>query len=111
MTTTTMPPATLSALRASIKHWRENVNAEKPEDVKLGVDYCPLCSVFYNEGCRGCPVSNKTERGYCGGSPYEDAANAHNDWEDAVIHRTTYQAAAQAELDFLISLLPEGETL
>ncbi len=56
---TTMPPATLTALKASIKHWQENVNAERPEDAKFGISNCPLCDVFYGEGCYGVPLATK----------------------------------------------------
>lgn len=99
------------ALEASIAHWQRNLAAEKPSDVRLGVRNCALCDVFYSNLCKGCPVAAKTGQVWCSGSPYEGASGAHDLWEDADPDteddaKLAWRAAAQAELDFLISLRP-----
>lgn len=109
-----MDSATLAALKGSIKHWRENVEAADHKRVTMGIDYCPLCQMFNTEEkfCMGCPVRARVNRRYCLSTPYEGARHALETW--AVVNdepsKVRFRAAAQAELDFLISLLPEGET-
>jgi hypothetical protein len=116
-----MNPKALKALKASIHHWRENVAAERPEGVALGPDYCALCRAFQLPfsadsdrvfPCNGCPVKMRTGRERCNGTPYEAAEDAHTAWYVTEGHyeRDGWREVAQAELDFLISLLPEGET-
>lgn len=114
-----MDERTLTALKASIKHWEENVQAKTPDKIKLGVSHCALCAEFWTRDearlvtCDGCPVWTRTGKHGCSGSPYEAAEEAHDDWDD--VFDTVYESdegdewrkAAQAELDFLNSLLPE----
>ena len=120
MTPTThgMPPKTLTALKASIRHWRENASAEYWDDVSIGPGACALCEKFHPHEvppCVGCPVAERTGQPYCIGTPYEAAERAADAWGDyryktAVESRAVWREAAQAELDFLISLLPAGES-
>ena len=97
---------TSEALEASILHWQENVAAENPEDVDVCVGVCALCSVYYSSKCDGCPVKIKTGYSYCSRSPYADAVEQLTHW--AINHSpknaAAWREAAQAELDFLISL-------
>lgn len=86
-----MAPKTLKALQGSIKKW-EGIVAGTAHD--LGSDNCPLCKMFaYMPNCDGCPVAERTGVSSCCGSPYYD-------YKDGI------PGAAQAELDFLKSLLP-----
>jgi len=101
-----MPARTLRALKGSIAKW-EAIVAGTGED--LGVKNCPLCQEFPDIDCTGCPVRERTGQPFCGGSPYQQ-------WDDETDRAETRRAAtprlvalAQAELDFLRSLLPEGE--
>lgn len=85
-----MDPATLVALKGSIAKW-EGIVAGGPEGD------CPLCLMFFRgrpieDICVGCPVMERTGRRMCRGTPY---------WDD------TNPKQAQAELDFLKSLLPK----
>jgi hypothetical protein len=107
-----MDTETLEALRGSIRKW-ERVVAEGT-DGTLWKD-CPLCLMFWDDDCHGCPVMKATGMSACRGSPfaaYDDAREsyfatvdgAHVGSDPAVV------AAAQAELDFLKSLLPAGVT-
>jgi len=97
---------TLEALRGSIAKW-EGIIAGTVED--LGDTNCPLCQMFNNDDsewpCRGCPVKKITGATYCKGSPYVSFAKVkhHGSKNDE------YREAAQAELDFLKSLLPQDE--
>lgn len=101
-----MPKRTLKALKGSIAKW-EAIVAGTGED--NGSDNCPLCDAFIDRFCEGCPVKQKTGLSFCGGSPYGEFSR-----HSAVLgtnRATTPElvALAQAELDFLRSLLPEGE--
>ena len=107
-----MDAETLAALRASIQHWRENVEAETPENASIDAYDCALCKKFasgFTDACLGCPVFERTGTELCGGTPYKEAFHAWCDWEIGIATREKWRSAAQAELDFLISLLPEGE--
>lgn len=108
-----MDERTLTALKASIKHWEENVAAVVPNEASTGPEECALCQEFNNsrDGCDGCPVAKHTEETLCDGSPYELADTALRKWQNGLGTREQWQSAAQAELDFLKSLLPvhEGE--
>ena len=90
-----MPAATLKALRGSIRKW-EGIVAGTEED--YGEDNCPLCKLFLKKDCEGCPVSARTGKGSCFGTPYRDTLRAFG--------KEAYDTAAQAEVDFLKSLLP-----
>ena len=103
-----MPPKTLAALQGSITKWR-CVLAGADEH---GWQDCPLCELFllgpdgrpkkYDEDpCKGCPIAAHTEQKYCKGSPY-------NAWQECAGTEKELTRLAQAELDFLISLLPPG---
>lgn len=114
-----MEPATLAALRGSIAKWRAIVDGTGADH---GTSNCPLCQMFYDsdeyddEGnlrdCIGCPVYDHTGEDNCCGTPFARWAMLVRDqsvetgrYAQDVVARD----AAQAELDFLISLLPDGE--
>ena len=94
----TMDAETLEALKGSIAKW-EAIVAGTGTD--LGMNNCPLCLRFatdeYNP-CTGCPVYARTGSVMCEGSPYDDWLSAQTLADE--------ERAAQAELDFLKSLLP-----
>jgi hypothetical protein len=106
-----MDAKTLTALQGSIMKWEKIVAGT---GVDRGTENCPLCEMFFNEDyfneepCNGCPVAKKTGKLYCYGTPYGAYANLC-DWGGKAGEPATMQeqkAAAQAELDFLRSLLP-----
>lgn len=107
-----MSPATLKALRGSIKKW-ERIATGKGID--KGGENCPLCQLFIlpNDSCAGCPIATRTKQSDCHGTPYMEWHDV-NPWpEDAGGRKATtkaHRAAAQKELDFLKSLLPEAQT-
>jgi hypothetical protein len=107
-----MTPEALNALRGSIKHWQDNVAAETPRDASVDADDCALCDLFQDEGqCRSCPVFKLTTKPQCRKTPYANASFWFEAWQDAPSSKikADWRKSAQAELDFLISLLPEGE--
>lgn len=99
-----MKPETLAALRSSIKKW-QNIVAGTGED--LGWKNCQLCHRFGHCELNGelCPVRKKSGRVGCLGTPYVIYKEIeHNTDVDRSV-------AAQDELEFLTSLLPDGESL
>jgi len=112
-----MDETTLTALQGSIKKW-EAIVAGTGGDA--GVENCPLCAAFADaededpEGwleCYGCPVAHTVGQTSCGGTPYVQWANGVRAHEKTAAYpwkATTPElvALAQAELDFLTSLLP-----
>lgn len=108
-----MDAGTLEALRGSIAKWQGIVAGTLPD---MGVANCPLCQRFTvpNDSCRGCPVMQKVGISDCAKTPYTnwslvcpwpesfDGSESNERWAETDAHRR----AAQAELDFLISLLP-----
>ena len=108
---------TLTALKASIKHWEENVAAENPKDSNAHGSSCPLCLVFNKETCTGCPVKLETGFDRCDRTPWARAYSAWYDWLCSTIEtlsaitiqrrKQKWRMAARAELKFLKSLLPK----
>lgn len=91
-----MNAETLTALRGSIAKWRAIVAGT---GINRGPSDCPLCKLFFFvRRCVGCPVFERTGETGCGGTPYSD------------YEKNGELEVAKAELDFLISLLPEGES-
>lgn len=120
-----MDKRTSDALEQSIAHWGDNVAAETLEEVSLNGKDCALCQMFFDGGkadcCSCCPVRIRTGISYCGGTPYESACNARDEWEESIdryrdwdgnvtstkeIDDTpeAWRTAARAEHEFLKSL-------
>lgn len=123
-----MDDKTLLALRASIEAWKLKAVTDDPY-VRIGSSTCPLCQLFNNgeqsseDRCRGCPVWEKTGKTGCKGSPYDDAAVARSEWQDAAyvkrlyphganiseaqLKKSEWMMAADKEVAFLQSLYDE----
>lgn len=113
---------TLEALKGSIAKWEGIVSNTA---VDMGPWNCDLCQKFlYPQGCVGCPVLEKTGKTGCNGSPYEEFFETLKRYQltfPAITNRKQYnkqyppkefailKPLAEAELEFLKSLLPEGE--
>lgn len=88
----------LKALKGSINKWRKIVNGTGKD---FGFDNCPCCKEYYKvldglvDSCDGCPIKMKTGLDLCEGTPYH--------------HPLLWKERSQAELNFLISLLPKSE--
>lgn len=104
-----MPPRTLKALKESIAKWERNAVAVSPHEYLTDKDDCPLCSLFWYDHCKGCPVRDRTRQTRCYGTPYDDANMKYRTWEEGLSTADAARAAARKEVAFLKSLLPEGE--
>jgi Pyruvate/2-oxoacid:ferredoxin oxidoreductase delta subunit len=122
MTTSNEPMAkpTLRALLESIDHWKQ-MKAQPELDVP-STSQCNLCRLFFPDrempeadACNGCPVYVSTGQKFCNGSPYR---NAYRAWRKLTLcfadeieqAKIEWTVAAQAEIDFLESLLPKEPT-
>ncbi len=105
-----MNKQTLEALDGSIKKWDRIVKSTKAKD--RGYSNCPLCHLFADKGCKGCPVKRKTGVWECYQTPlykFRDCSKEHNE-EFAfsrIPHDKDSMKYAKAERDFLISLRPK----
>ena len=114
-----MNAETRQALAESITHWERVVAASEAARLEpLGPSNCALCARFnpYHPGslnypsgkkaqCHGCPVRESgPDRNFCAGTPYDEITKLI--WCN-IYHGAAFTAAAQAELAFLKSLLPE----
>lgn len=109
-----MDNKTKEALLASIKHWEENLAEENPRRIRVYSTACPLCDLFnQRDDCKGCPVMEETGLENCEGSPWTEAAKAFEAWKQVPGNeneKERWKIAAEAELDFLRALLPEGQS-
>lgn len=101
-----MDERTLEALKGSIAKWQAIVDGVGRD---LGGDNCPLCQIHDAE-CNGCPVAEKVGDTHCNGTPYYSFQNARKETNSngtGYLHTQSSRRAAEAELRFLKSLLPE----
>lgn len=107
-----MDAETLEALQGSIAKWEAIADGTGIDE---GPANCPLCKLFFEGECEGCPVYARTECTACEDTPYED-------WVEESVHipttsnsRTGKTAAAidaaKREVAFLRSLLPQASPL
>lgn len=101
-----MNAQTIEALKASIAKWERNAEAKTPTKYKISEYDCPLCSLFISKDCVGCPVSERSGKALCYGTPYRPAMHAWFDWSDGTTDAGLCHAAARDEVAFLKSLLP-----
>lgn len=104
-----MNAATLDALKGSIEKWEKIVKGTGKD---YGTANCPLCVLFYSNVCIGCPVSAKSGKVGCVDTPYREWGKATLSQRNSVSNgryaiSSLQKIAAQAEMDFLKSLLPE----
>lgn len=99
-----MKQADKAAIEGSIEKWKAIVSGEKPD---RGVTDCPLCKIYLEPSCDGCPIKIDSEYGGCVGTPYTR-------WNELFIHTnksgywaTTKQQkeAAKDMLEYLMALL------
>lgn len=111
-----MTDKALTALKKSIEHWEKIVAGDEEEIHRIGMCACALCEAFHpyyfgvrtddeieeRLDCRGCPVAQKTGKGFCIDTPFEEFENSK--WKPGT---PEFQLFAERELSFLRSLLPE----
>lgn len=102
---------TLQAILGSIKKWERIVASPRGQD--CGSDNCPLCKVFYEHYCAGCPVDEETDQDSCFGSPYTEwsihqyEGHLQHTFGSRVPGCKECLRLAKAELAFLRGLLPK----
>lgn len=120
-----MDTKTLEALNASIAKWEVNVetarvslrdgstiiegDCAKEGVIGMGEKGCPLCILFIEQGCLGCPVSQKTGREFCCGTPFRSVENVLEGLSpsgSSFVADDAFVSACEAEVAFLRSLLP-----
>lgn len=108
----------LTALQLSISKWEAIVNNAGYDE---GTRNCALCAAFVDKGdgivdsptefdCLGCPVAAVTKAPMCDHTPYQEWAKyqtRHEKRFPSKVFDQGSQELAQAELDFLKSLLPQ----
>lgn len=108
-----MNSETLKALKASIRHWKENVAKAKKELLRIDdvmASACPLCIRFGIKCISGkekCPVAEKSKvlvpfACGCNNTPWIKINEALCSYNNTFVVLT-----ARAELKFLQSLLPK----
>lgn len=99
------------ALEGSMKKWKRIVRSTNGRDD--GAENCSLCQTYYysDRGCSRCPVSIKTGKSSCDGSPWQDwydHMTEDHDYEDYPFQRQKgckeCLRLAKEELAFLESL-------
>jgi len=64
------------ALFRSVEKWQRNASCTDIAEAQTGYLTCPLCALFYNRECKGCPVALHTGQPMCRGTTYLEAADA-----------------------------------
>lgn len=106
-----MSPGTLKALQGSIEKWEAIVAGT---GVDNATDNCPLCVRFYDNRVRCerrgelCPVYKTTGEPECWTTPYFEWRKLFDHFKGLRADNKARKAAAQKEVDFLKSLLPEN---
>lgn len=111
-----MNPETKEALQKSIEHWKR-MRDNPSEDEVPGPETCALCQKFIGSGCKGCPVAEQVINTNCKHTPYAIGERAfwyylNDDFAPAPKERSLqkWKEAAQDEIDFLESLLPNEKS-
>jgi hypothetical protein len=103
-----MEAKTLEALKASIAKWEKNAVAKTAKEYRIGWENCPLCLLFIDDHCAGCPIEKVGSKG-CLGTPYDEAEEIHEMWlkkSGSIALAKSATAIAIDEVAFLKSLLP-----
>lgn len=98
-----MDKRTYEALVASVEKWRKNAAVKRRDMAKVYSKSCPLCRLFIDDGCVGCPAADAVNKSECRGTPWNDAEHAYK-----YLSLETFRQLAQSEADFLAALVPAG---
>lgn len=106
------------ALEQSIERWARLSLTTDVDTIEMGAMYCPLCKLYNDDGygglyngCKGCPVKERTGYSYCLKSPYGIAHQAFtelgsNPTEEAL---TQFRTCCRNKYEFLCSLRKTGD--
>lgn len=109
-----MTPETIKAIKESIAKWDIICHGMIAERGKLT---CPLCEMYItNERCTDCPITMHTKYPWCHLTPYKDfydefrySPSRRNRFIVNAVNVPAACDAAEAEVEFMISLLPYKE--
>lgn len=99
----------LEALKASIAKWEDNTKITHISESKIWGDTCALCEEA-GLTCSGCPVSERTGHVNCEETPWKEIPAIVGDVKSLSAPLSAFHRAAQDEVDFLKSLLPEDQS-
>ena len=100
-------------LDQAIEHWKRLATGNTKPGETIQAKDCALCKVYRIPGniqpCLGCPVHTHTGKRFCANTPYVDVDKFYISQSGQYTSRKIFdmpefQALAQIELDFLISL-------
>jgi len=100
----------LTAIKDSMHKWWSIIMCAKKDEGPLD---CALCHLFAKDGCKGCPISEKTKKGSCNGTPYQDWCTHHNEAHPGVEAKILCPECASIAADmykFLDELRKDYET-
>jgi len=86
----------------------------------LGAGNCGLCTMYWTEFCKGCPISERTGYAGCAGTPYSKINGTAFVISERIANRKIVGVknkrrldiglyALEDEIDFLVALLPIEE--
>lgn len=107
----------LKALKGSIKKWERIVNGSGVDKLQENCALCIYCEKHIDRGgslsvCAGCPIQRYTGRGLCERTPWYRWYSYYFQQNTTIgqyakVFDEKSKQLAQAELDFLKSLLPK----
>ncbi len=100
----------MTPLEQSIEHWERLAAGTQVDEEDPCSEHCALCDTHWDYSCGSCPIYECTGFSDCETTPWSYAASAwyasHGDNEPPTPRQ---QAAMQAQVDFLKSLLPHDD--
>lgn len=105
-------------LKASIEIWEVKRDTKYDMPIDISEENCPLCKRYNDDEdncftpvCDKCPVKLRTKKAHCTQTPYSTAVKMLDFYRNDPTELTKgdWVKASQDEIDFLKSLLSEGE--
>lgn len=90
----------------SIKRWKRLAIGKRLEGESVGPEQCPLCCLYLEEECKGCPIARHMQRQFCAKTPCEKADAMYDEYG---LDSMEFRAAARKELEFLKQVLKSYE--
>ena len=89
------------ALFRSAEKWQRNASCRWIEEAQTGYMTCPLCAIFYDRNCSGCPIMLDTGQAMCRGTTYLEAAEAKDLVREGLAPLSSFHAPAKQYADLL----------
>ena len=106
------------AVRKEIHHWNFLLQTIRPISPVyfMSFDQSALCELYLNKDAvgnryciAGCPITQRTGKQLCMGTPHQMAVDAMNEWGEGTGTRKKFRQACAKQLTFLNSLLKENQ--